>query len=127
MTRVQLPATAPSIQLIQFLLNMKVFKIMKLDKKKIALERMHILVNQAIMNSRTNPQLAQIQASRAKKLSTKHRVKMPYELKISYCKKCKSFIAPGVNSRFRLGRSSLKSIRITCNFCGHIYRKVIAQ
>ena len=100
---------------------------MRIDKKQIALERMHILVNHAIHNARNNPQLAQRQASLAKKLSMKYRAKMPYELKMSYCKKCKSFIAPGVNSRIRLGRSSLKSIRITCNFCGHIYRKVIAQ
>ena len=100
---------------------------MKINKKEIALERMHILVNHAIQNARENPKLAQRQADLAKKLSMKYRAKMPYELKISYCKKCKSFIAPGVNSRIRLGRSSLKSVRITCNFCGHIYRKVIAQ
>ena len=100
---------------------------MKIDRKQIAVERMYILVNQAIHNARDNPKLAQRQASLAKKLSMKYRAKMPYELKISYCKKCKSFIAPGVNSRIRLGRSSVKSVRITCNFCGHIYRKVIAQ
>ena len=100
---------------------------MRIDKKQIALERMYILINSAIKNAKENPQLAQRQATLAKKLSTKYRTKIPYELKISYCKKCKSFIAPGINSRIRLGRSSLKSIRITCSFCGHIYRKVIAQ
>jgi ribonuclease P protein subunit RPR2 len=26
-----------------------------------------------------------------------------------------------------LGRSSVKSIRISCNLCGHTYRKIISQ
>jgi len=95
-------------------------------KKKIAIERMEILIKNAISNARTNPQLSQRQALLAKKISTRHRITMPYELRMTFCKKCKSFIAPGVNSKIRLGRSSLKSIRITCNYCGHIYRKVIA-
>lgn len=100
---------------------------MKPELRKIALERMEILLNHAIKNSREDPKLSQRQASLAKKISTKHRIRMPYDLRILYCKKCKSFIAPGVNSKIRLGRTSVKSIRITCNFCGHIYRKIIAQ
>ncbi len=100
---------------------------MKPSVKIIALERMHILIKNAISYSRTNPKLAQRQAYLARKISSKHRVAMPYELKMCFCKKCKSFIAPGIDSKIRLGRSSLKSIRITCNFCGHTYRKVIAQ
>ena len=100
---------------------------MKQTKKKIALERMYILINDAISNARSNPDLAQRQASLARRISTHHRIKMPYELKINFCKQCKNFIAPGVNSRIRLGRTNLKSIRITCNFCENTYRKVIAQ
>ena len=71
--------------------------------------------------------LAQKEARLARKISTHHRIKMPYELRINFCKQCKNFIAPGINSRIRLGRTHLKSIRITCNFCEHTYRKVIAQ
>ena len=98
---------------------------MKPELRKIALERMEILLNNAIKNSREDPKLSQRQALLAKKISTKHRIRMPYDLRILYCKKCKSFIAPGVNSKIRLGRTSVKSIRITCNFCGHTYRKII--
>ncbi|MFQ5496960.1 MAG: RNase P subunit, partial [Nitrosopumilus sp.] len=29
--------------------------------------------------------------------------------------------------RVRLGRASVKSIRISCNLCGHTYRKIISQ
>ena len=100
---------------------------MKQAKKKIALERMYILINNAISNARSNPALSQKQSSLARKISTHHRIKMPYELRINFCKKCKNFIVPGINSRIRLGRTSLKSIRITCNFCEHTYRKVIDQ
>jgi len=95
--------------------------------RQIALERMQILIQNAISNARTNPQLSQKQALLARKISMRHKIRMPYELRIVFCKKCKSFIAPGINSKIRLGRSSIKSVRITCNFCGHTYRKIIAQ
>ena len=100
---------------------------MKPVVKKIVLERMEILIDNALSNAKTNPKLAQRQALLAKKISMRHKVKMPYELRMVFCKKCKSFIAPGINSKIRVGRSTIKSIRITCNFCGHTYRKVIAQ
>ena len=102
------------------------YEIVKQAKKKIALERMYVLINSAISNARSNPDLAQRQASLARRISTHHRIKMPYELRINFCKQCKNFIVPGINSRIRLGRTRLKSIRITCNFCENTYRKVIA-
>ncbi|HXG73351.1 MAG: RNase P subunit [Candidatus Nitrosotenuis sp.] len=98
---------------------------MKTDLKKIALERIQILLKEAQANAKKNPELAQRQASLARKISTKHKIKLPYEIRMQFCKKCKSFIAPGVGSKIRLGRSTLKSVRITCQFCCHTYRKVI--
>ena len=100
---------------------------MKPALRQIALERMQILINSAISIAKVNPVLSQRQALLAQKISTRHKIRMPYELKIVFCKKCKSFIAPGINSRIRLGRTSIKSIRISCNLCGHTYRKIIAQ
>ena len=100
---------------------------MKQAKRKIALERMYVLINNAISNARRNPDLAQKEARLARRISTHHRIKMPYELRMNFCKQCKNFIVPGVNARVRIGRTNLKAIRITCNFCEHTYRKVIAQ
>jgi len=60
-------------------------------------------------------------------LSTKYRVRMPYELRMNFCKKCKKFIVPGFTARIRIGRSAVKSIRITCGFCNHTYRKIIKK
>ena len=97
------------------------------SRKKIALERMYILVKIAISNARSDPNLAEKQANLARRISTRYRIRMPYELRMNFCKKCKKFIVPGINSRIRIGRTPLKSIRITCNFCEHTYRKVIAQ
>ena len=93
---------------------------------KIAMERMQILVDNAISNARTDPELSQRQASIARRISSKYKIRMPYYLRMVFCKKCKSFIAPGINSRIRLGRTSVKSIRISCNLCGHTYRKIIS-
>jgi len=100
---------------------------MKAAKRQIALERMEILVRNAVSNSRNNPSLAQRQATLAKKISTKYRIRMPYHIRMNFCKKCKKFIAPGVGARIRVGRSSVKSIRITCGFCNHTYRKIISK
>jgi len=87
---------------------------------------MQILIDNAISNARINPELSQRQASIARRISTKYKIRMPYNLRMVFCKKCKSFIAPGINSRIRLGRTSVKSIRISCNLCGHTYRKIIS-
>jgi ribonuclease P protein subunit RPR2 len=95
--------------------------------RKIALERMQILIDNAISNARANPELSQQQAFLARRISTRYKIRMPFDLRIVFCKKCKSFIAPGINSRIRLGRASVKSIRISCNLCGHTYRKIISQ
>ncbi len=90
------------------------------------MERMQILIDNAISNARTDPELSQRQASIARRISSKYKIRMPYDLRMVFCKKCKSFIAPGVNSRIRLGRTSIKSIRISCNLCGHTYRKILS-
>ena len=90
------------------------------------MERMQILIDNAISNSKSDPELSQRQASIARRISSKYKIRMPYYLRMVFCKKCKSFIAPGVNSRIRLGRTSVKSIRISCNLCGHTYRKIIS-
>ncbi len=100
---------------------------MKPAIRAIALERMQILIDNAISNVITNPKLSQRQALLARKISMRHKIQMPYDLRMVFCKKCKSFIAPGINSKIRLGRTSIKSIRISCNLCGHTYRKIISQ
>tara|TARA_B100001750_G_C15291832_1_gene487726 strand:- start:431 stop:742 length:312 start_codon:yes stop_codon:yes gene_type:complete len=100
---------------------------MKNSKKEIATKRMKILYNNAVLSARNNPELAQRQALIAKKISMKFKIKMPFELHSSFCKKCKKFIVPNISSRVRVGQNNVKSICITCNFCSHTYRKIIKR
>ncbi len=98
---------------------------MKKAKREIATKRMQVLFDNAVSNARLDPDLAEKQAIAAKKISMKYKIKMPYEIRSCFCKKCKKFVVPGINSKVRVGRSNVKSIRITCNFCTHTYRKII--
>ena len=100
---------------------------MKNSKKEIASRRILILFENAISNARNNPELSQRQAHIAKKIAMRFKIKMPWHIRSSFCKKCKKFIVPNISSRVRIGRSNVKSIRITCKFCSHTYRKIIAQ
>ena len=99
----------------------------KTGLRDLIVERMQILIQNATSNARHDPKLAERQASLAKRLSTKYRVRMSYEMRMHFCKKCKKFIIPGLTARIRLGRSDVKSIRITCKFCNHTYRKIIKK
>lgn len=97
------------------------------QSRKIALERMGELVLAAARTARADPALAAGQASTARAISTRHRVRMPYGLRLAFCKKCKSFAAPGAGSRVRIGRSQTRAVRITCLLCGHTYRRILPR
>ena len=125
MTRVRIPLTAFLHYDENQFLGAISDNSVKSTVRKIAMERMQILIENATTNAKTNPELSQRQAYLARRISTRHKIRMPYDLRMAFCKKCKSFIAPGINSRIRLGRTSIKSIRISCNLCGHTYRKII--
>lgn len=106
-------------------LDLPALKAVRAAAREMALDRMQILVDSAVRTARTDPRLAERYACLARRISTRYRIRMPYQLQIIFCKRCKSFIAPGVNSRLRLGRSSIRAIRITCGLCGHTYRKIM--
>ena len=89
---------------------------MKNSKKEIASRRILILFENAISNARNNPELSQRQAHIAKKIAMRFKIKMPWQIRSSFCKKCKKFIVPNISSRVRIGRSNVKAIRITCSF-----------
>jgi ribonuclease P protein subunit RPR2 len=97
----------------------------KKSQKDLAMQRIEILVQNALENVKSDAELAQKQAMLAKKISNKFRVRLPYEIRQLYCKKCKRFIVPSIDARVRIGRSNVKAVRITCLRCGHIYRKII--
>ena len=91
--------------------------------KEIAKERIDLLIANALVGD--NEKLAYDQAMLAKKIAMRYRLRLPYNIRQLYCKKCKYFIVPGKNARVRIGRSNIKAIRITCLKCNHTYRKIL--
>ncbi|RMF32234.1 MAG: RNase P subunit [Candidatus Nitrosothermus koennekii] len=98
---------------------------MKKKFKELAVQRMYRIIEVARETARCDLKLAQKQAIIARRISMKYRVRMPYELRQLFCKRCKKFIIPGINARVRVGRTNVKAIRITCLECNHVYRKII--
>jgi ribonuclease P protein subunit RPR2 len=94
----------------------------KNNKKQLALQSVSNLIHTALYAQ--DPFLDN-HINTAKRIITKYRLKIPFEYKILFCKNCKRFIIPGKNSRIRIGRSRVKALRITCEMCGHTYRKII--
>ena len=68
----------------------------------------------------SDPALAEKQASNARKLRLRSRVRPPYELKLFFCKKCKEFSPPPGYSSIRVRNGWLV---MRCSKCGGIYRK----
>ncbi len=93
--------------------------------REIARERIDILVKSALKEK--DKDLAARQAKRAKKIGMRFRVRLPYDVRQLYCKKCKAFIVPGRNAKVRVGRAKTKAVRITCLRCGHTYRKILGR
>jgi ribonuclease P protein subunit RPR2 len=95
--------------------------------KDIAKERVGILIANALKEAHANEKIASKQAYLARKIAMRLRVRLDYEIRQLFCKRCKKFIIPGRDSRIRIGRTNTKSIRITCAKCGHTYHKLISR
>lgn len=93
--------------------------------KELARERIGILVENALKEK--DEELAARQARLAKKVAMRFRVRMPYEARQLFCKKCKAFIVPGRSARVRVGRAKTRAMRVTCLKCGHTYRRVLTE
>ncbi|MCS6767396.1 MAG: hypothetical protein RMJ59_00260 [Candidatus Nitrosocaldus sp.] len=92
----------------------------------MARQRIGILFRNVLDTAKYDLMLAERQALIIRRLSMRYRVRLPYEVRQLFCKRCKRLIIPGVTSRVRIGRSSIRAVRITCLHCNHVYRKVIA-
>lgn len=93
--------------------------------KEIAREHINILVKSALKER--DEVLAARQARQVKKIAMRFRIRLPYEARQLFCKKCKAFIVPGRSARMRVGRARTRAVRITCLRCGYTYRKILGQ
>jgi len=90
--------------------------------KRIALRRVHVLFGLAKQVAPENPDLAQRYVQLARKVSMRARLRLPKEYRVLVCRKCKSFILPGVNCRTRIQPRREPHMVITCLSCGKITR-----
>jgi len=88
------------------------------ETKRIARERVHILFKLAREAIHRHPDLAQKYVRTARKIAMAARIKLPREYRRQVCRKCKSFILPGVNCRVRIQPRREPHIVITCLECG---------
>lgn len=92
------------------------------EKKKIALERINILFTLAERVFPYDKELANRYVEIALAIQQKAKVRMPRKWKRRYCKRCHSFLVPGVNARVRLRQKRMPHVVIKCLKCGHIMR-----
>ncbi|MDQ5877116.1 MAG: RNase P subunit, partial [Thermoproteota archaeon] len=69
----------------------------KQKAKQIAREHIDLLVEYALREK--DDHLAARQARQAKKIAMHQRIRLPYEIRQLYCKRCKAFIVPGRSAR----------------------------
>jgi len=82
--------------------------------KELALERIRILFDRAEEEFKEDAKLSNRYVSLARKIAMKYKVKMPRELKRSYCKHCLSYLKPGANCRVRVQRGKVIYYCLNC-------------
>ena len=93
-------------------------------KNAVALERSEILFRQAQEEFRDHPDLSRIYIDRARRIAMRDRIRIPRELKRKYCRKCFTYLVPGINARVRIHRGK---IIITCLECGNQWRHPVVR
>ncbi len=102
---------------------------MALKRRKAAKEEAEVLARllteSSVSFAGKDLELAKEQAAIARRVMLKFNVRLGPSLKRFTCRGCKTLIVPGVNARVRLGHGKPKTIRITCQECGHVNRKIL--
>ena len=83
------------------------------------------LMESSILLAGTDLKLAKEQAAVARKVMLKFNVRLGPSLRGFTCRSCKTLLVPGVNARVRLGHGKSSALRITCDSCGHVNRKIL--
>ena len=85
--------------------------------QKIGLERIYRLFELAEQEFSRHPERSRRYVELARKIGTKNKVKVPNELRKSFCKKCGSFLKQGTNSS--LGKEG-SLLTLACKECGFV-------
>jgi ribonuclease P protein subunit RPR2 len=82
--------------------------------KKIALERIAILFEQAGAAFHQSPSQSNRYVELARRIAMRQRVRIDHELRRQYCHHCYAFLVPGKNMRVRVHRGH---VSVTCSAC----------
>jgi ribonuclease P protein subunit RPR2 len=94
----------------------------KLTIKKVAKERIKILLNLAYQIFYKDPLLSKKYVELARKVGMKSSVRLPRKSKRFICKECGHLLVPGANCRVRIRSECGTKIVITCLTCKQIKR-----
>tara|TARA_Y100000310_G_C20544378_1_gene744886 strand:+ start:500 stop:808 length:309 start_codon:yes stop_codon:yes gene_type:complete len=89
----------------------------------LALERMDELFSEASKEFKKNPKRSNRYIEIALKLAAKSGVRIPKKYRRSYCRKCKSYLSSGSNSKIRTRNGKLI---ISCLVCG-CHRRIVLK
>ena len=84
----------------------------------IAKERIKILFGLAENEFKENKKYANRYVELARKIGMRYNVKLPKELKRKFCKDCKSYLVPGINSVHRANKKQ-QALEVLCKNCGN--------
>ena len=89
-------------------------------RQKIAVKRIEVLFEQAGIR----PAFAKRYITLARKMASRHKVRIPQKWKSRFCKVCNAFLTPGRNAlvRIRSGRQV-----ITCLECKAVKRRQVKK
>ena len=99
------------------------FRERKLRARRIAKQRITILLRLADKISKENLQLAERYGELARKISLRCRVSIPREWKWRFCKSCKRLLFPGITAVIRTRSENYPHLTIKCLKCGNINRR----
>lgn len=92
--------------------------------RRIARERIEILLTKAQEVFPRDRDRADRYAELAKRIAKRHALRFPRRWKRRVCKKCYAFLVPGVSSRVRIYKGR---VIITCLRCGYVVRLPISK
>jgi len=100
------------------------YKTKPSEQRRIALERINILFEQAKKAFKKDPKLSDRYVDLARKIAMKYKVRIPSHLKRQFCKHCYKFLVPSVNARIRIRKGKVVYYCLNCKKYMRIpYRK----
>lgn len=95
---------------------------MSRGNRRIALERVRILMDKAVETHREDPERAQRYADLARRVAQRTRTHLPRDLRRMICPKCNALLVQGSTAHTRIRQTREPHVATTCHRCGHIVR-----